>query len=96
MLDGRKAVVEVAYNPLQLADHVMQRCDGACQKVVTGGSNSFEKHALRTSKLIGRDCICRAIVEVVYAQSLSLLKSAKIRLDNRTKHRKVDDTNADI
>jgi hypothetical protein len=30
LLDGGQAVVEVAHNPLQLADHVVQGCNGSC------------------------------------------------------------------
>ena len=34
LLDGGKAVVEVAHNTLQLADHVMKGCNGSCGKTV--------------------------------------------------------------
>jgi hypothetical protein len=34
LLDGGQAVVEVAHNPLQLADHVVQGCNGSCGETV--------------------------------------------------------------
>jgi hypothetical protein len=97
LFDGRNAVVKVTNNALQLADHIVKGCNGACEQMVnyswvqksisriaTGKPCARAMHVneqneakMGTSKLIRRNCVGGAVVEVVDAKCFGLRQRAE-------------------